>query len=83
MELIETRAMRVQDQGPARPRHHLRQQHLAHGAAARGEMNMHDGRVDGLQRAPQYPHGARVNGGAGKPLAFVHGGHVPDRGVGR
>ena len=51
MELVEARAMRVQDQRPPCAQHHVRENHLAQRAAARREMDVHDGRFDAAERA--------------------------------
>ena len=53
MELVEVAAMRMQHQRPAGAQHHAREDQLAQRAAARREVDVHDGRLDALERTAQ------------------------------
>ncbi len=61
MKLVEARAMRVQDQRPPRAHHHVRENELAQGAAARREVDVHDGRFDAIRACATASCTARAN----------------------
>ena len=84
MELVEFRAVRVQHQRPPGARHHLAEDHLAQRAAARGEVDVHDRRVEWTRANGAASCTARANTEAlvsAEPSSMV--GHVPHRDVRR